>query len=145
MTSRSCHTARVYNQGNLENINVTLTHLIPNTNYSIYVSLQNIYTLQQNVSSTNSVATWVKTLEAAPSAPRNVTVTVLSPSQVQVFWDEPATLNSDTVLYTIHWQSRGFISGQRESRKSSADGLQTVVSNLTPGQQYTLLVRAHAP
>ena len=110
-----CKKVSFYNEANAEDTTISLDNLVPNTRYAVHMQLQNIYSIKRNLTSKSKGITWIKTKEAAPSAPRNLTARVVSPTEVQLSWHEPAFLHSDEVEYEVHWTSSGFIGGQVRS------------------------------
>ena len=144
-SSSFCQKVSFYNQGNAVGSTINLINLSPNTRYAIHMHLQNLYSIKRNITNPSKGITWIRTKEAAPSAPRNVTASVLSPTEVQLTWQEPAFIHSDEVEYEVHWQSKGFIGGQVRSGQQRAVEKRATVSNLVPAQQYKLWVRAVTP
>ena len=90
------------NQGNAEDHTVTLSGLTPNTEYHLSVLAYNVYMEGEDDQLVPQTARF-RTSESSPSAPQNLTATVLSPYKVSVSWEEPAVQRSDELEYELYW------------------------------------------
>ncbi|XP_017036202.1 protein sevenless isoform X1 [Drosophila kikkawai] len=128
---------------------LTITGLLPFTRYRLDGIISSYY--QKRLALPSRVMTSVELLTAAgtPSAPRNFSVRVLSPSELEVSWLPPERLRSESVYYTLHWQREGeeeeedLEKDQVQSRRLEKAGSHRL-AGIRPGTGYRLWVQAHA-
>lgn len=83
----------------------------------------------------------------APSAPRDVMVTVINPTAVRVMWEPPKQLNAESVWYEVLWRTETVVEGVRRKGEQpvlnnpSENNLNSVdLLKLIPGQDYLIWV-----
>lgn len=123
------------------------------TMYTLRLALTNHYAKTFDRANVNfGPAVTLMTGPGTPSAPKNVTVQVLTPVLAAVYWSPPETLNSATVHYEIHWRSIGMMNGVRqkgeqlikmEPERTADRRFFTTLQPLLPGQDYLVYVRVY--
>lgn len=90
---------------------------------------------------------------AAPTRPRNITVTVLNPTLLKVSWLPPEEFNGDTVYYEIHWQTESTTSGIRQKSDQTvmennlsleSKPFSAYLTRISPNETYLVWVRAYS-
>lgn len=132
-----------------------ITELKPYSSYVVRVSIRNYYTDLRELPPVLAPTIVAKTSAGAPSPPRNVNATCLTPTLIEVAWLPPTEFNDQGVAYEVHWKTEGIISGMRQSGELVA-GIMDLwgtpknqtrkiqVRKLMPGQLYQVWVRAYS-
>ncbi|XP_017045801.1 protein sevenless [Drosophila ficusphila] len=130
---------------------LNMTDLLPFTKYRLKSSLSSYYQRKLGLPVLIPPPLEFRTAPATPSAPRNFSVRVLSPRELEVSWLPPEQLRSEGVYYTLHWQRES--DGEQEEgvqreqqpqeRRIEAAGSHRL-TGVKPGSGYLLWVRAHA-
>ena len=138
-TSGQTRLLQFVNQGNVKEYSVTLTDLIPDTEYVVTVMMFNVY-MEGNTTDLLHQSARFRTRESSPTAPQNLTATVLSPYEVSVSWEEPALRRSEEVEYEVHWAT------DRVERKVVVGVGQTdlVLTDMMAGLDYSVWVVARS-
>jgi len=123
-----CKVLTYYNEGNAGNRLLKLDGLVPNTRYAIKIELTNLYS---DPTRNNSFYTYFTTEEGPPSNPRDVTVEVISPESIAITWKPPATIQSSSLSYEIHWQSEDLSHGVRHSGVNVTDVSNKLIMSYT--------------
>ena len=91
---------------------VTVPDLRPYTRYGFYLKLENVYEKRDIKSDDGGVyrlVTVVETKEAAPTEPRNVTASPLTPTSVRVSWLPSEIANGRSVTYEVHYRMEDYL------------------------------------
>ncbi|XP_033150161.1 protein sevenless isoform X2 [Drosophila busckii] len=124
---------------------LNISRLTPHTRYALPLLLRSYYQQRLQLPPLTLPAMLLLTAVGTPSAPRNFSAQVLSPSEVQLSWQTPLLLRSDSVYYTVHWQLLADSEEQpqvQQQRVESAGELR--LSELQAGRAYELWLQAHA-
>ncbi|XP_016951950.1 protein sevenless [Drosophila biarmipes] len=132
---------------------LNITDLLPFTRYRLVGILTSYYQTKLGLPPLALPPLELLTASATPSAPRNFSVRVLSPRELEVSWLPPKQLRSESVYYTLHWQQEvdgedgeagqdGGL-GKPQERRLEAAGSHRL-SGIKPGSGYLLWVLAHA-
>ncbi|XP_070074461.1 protein sevenless [Drosophila takahashii] len=129
---------------------LNLTNLLPFTRYRIEGILSSYYQTKLGLPSLAVPPLELLTAPATPTAPRNFSVRVLSPRELEVSWLKPEQLRSESVYYMLHWQrdkDRDDDDEQEEQeeneRRIELPGSHRL-TGIRPGSGYHLWVLAHA-
>ncbi|XP_075227577.1 receptor protein-tyrosine kinase sevenless [Lycorma delicatula] len=140
-----CHITKSFDQ------TVKIDGLLPFTKYVFFIGLQNHYSELQHLPVTIGPPVVFQTLPGAPSAPRDVMVTVINPTAVRVMWEPPKQLNAESVWYEVLWRTETVVEGVRRKGEQpvlnnpSENNLNSVdLLKLIPGQDYLIWVRAYS-
>uniref|UniRef100_T1HB35 Tyrosine-protein kinase receptor n=1 Tax=Rhodnius prolixus TaxID=13249 RepID=T1HB35_RHOPR len=143
---------------------ITVENLKPFTEYIFMVTEKNYYSDLSGVIAELSEPVIYQTAAGAPSPPEHISAIVLSPNTVEVSWEPPRLLNSETVWYEVVWTSESLVDGARHrgeqvvtspqesilagNMTGEGDGDSIIVSSrlyrLTPGVSYLVRVRAYS-
>ncbi|EDV44512.2 uncharacterized protein Dana_GF20397 [Drosophila ananassae] len=125
---------------------LNITDLQPFTRYTLKGILSGFYQMKLALPTLELSPAELLTAPATPSAPRNFSARVLSPTELEVSWLPPEQLRSDSVYYMLYWQQEpeDETSGQdlKEQRLEVAGSHR--LAALKPGSGYRLWVQAHA-
>ncbi|XP_052857892.1 protein sevenless [Drosophila gunungcola] len=136
---------------------LNITELQPFTRYRLKGSLSSYYQRRLGLANLVMPPLELTTASATPSAPRNFSVRVLSPRELEVSWLPPEQLRSNSVYYMLHWQQEqdgedgddgedaqegGWKKEPQERRLEKAGSHR--LAGIKPGSGYRLWVRAHA-
>ncbi|KAH8289723.1 hypothetical protein KR054_009989 [Drosophila jambulina] len=125
---------------------LSISGLLPFTRYRLEGLIGSYYQKRLGLSSKTMAPLELLTAAATPSAPRNFTVRVLSPSELEVSWLPPELLRSESVYYTLHWQREQ----EEEEQENKEQSLRLEkagshrLAGIRPGTSYRLWVLAHA-
>ncbi|KAH8368076.1 hypothetical protein KR084_006459 [Drosophila pseudotakahashii] len=129
-----------------ESLNVT--DLLPFTRYRLAGVLSSYYQTKLGLPSLAVPPLEFLTAPATPTAPRNFSVRVLSPRELEVSWLPPEQLRSESVYYTLHWQrdeDRDDDDGGEEEKERRIEMAGSHrLAGIRPGSGYRLWVLAHA-
>lgn len=125
--------------------------LKPFTEYNLTLALSNFYADLLSMKPEFGTYVVLKTSPGKPSMPENVTVQVLTPTNLEVYWMSPNLLNSAVVHYEVHWRSVLLQNTVRQKGEQlikeperTADGrFFTTLQSLLPGQEYLVYVRVY--
>ncbi|XP_017076993.1 protein sevenless [Drosophila eugracilis] len=129
---------------------LNITDLLPFTRYRLSGILSSYYQKKLGLPTLVLPPLELVTAFATPSAPRNFSVRVLSPRELEVSWLPPEHLRSESVYYTLHWQQE--LDGEEgqdrnewepRERRLEAAGVHRL-TGIKPGSGYRLWVLAHA-
>lgn len=126
--------------------------LKPFTEYRLKLALSNYYSGLTSMSLEFDSGVILRTGPGKPSIPENVTVEVLTPNLVAVYWMPPKILNSEAVNYEVHWRSSDMENGMRqkgeqlykESERTADGRFYMLLQSLQPGLEYAVYVRAYS-
>lgn len=125
--------------------------LKPFTEYRLKLALSNFYADLLSMKPEFGTDVVLKTSVGKPSMPENVTVQVLTPTNLAVYWRPPKLLNSAVVHYEVHWRSILLQNDVRQKGEQlikeperAEDGrFFTTLQSLLPGQEYIVYVRVY--
>ncbi|XP_039152416.1 protein sevenless [Drosophila simulans] len=129
---------------------LNLTDLLPFTRYRVSGILSSYYQKKLALPTLALAPLELLTASATPSPPRNFSVRVLSPRELEVSWLPPEQLRSESVYYTLHWQQEldGENVQDRREWEAHERRLETAgthrLTGIKPGSGYSLWVQAHA-
>lgn len=127
---------------------LSLTGLLPFTKYRLEGVLGSYYQKRLGLPLGKMTPLELLTAPASPSAPRNFSVRVLSPSELEVRWLPPEKLLSESVYYMLHWQREQEDEEDNQEEKEQYLRLDSAGSHrlagISPGSGYRLWVQAHA-
>lgn len=123
-----------------------IRNLKPFTKYKIKLALNNSY---GNLDISDGVV--LRTGVGTPGRPENLTVQVLTPTLMAVYWTPPKVLNSAAVIYEVHWRSTRLINGVRQkgerlikdTERMADSRFFTTLQPLLPGEEYAVYVRVY--
>ena len=143
-TSAVTSAVTAVNPGNVEQLQVTLYNLHPNTVYTAGVTMSNIYTMEGDTDLASDNTVQFRTIESSPSSVQNLSAVVESPTTVSVSWAEPQERYSDHLVYEVHWSSEQYSLGSKINKQLIIrDGSTAVrLEDLQPGAEYALWVVA---
>ncbi|XP_044317007.1 protein sevenless [Drosophila rhopaloa] len=129
---------------------VNVTDLLPFTRYRLSGVLSSYYQTRLGLPNLVLPPLELTTAPATPTAPRNFSVRVLSPRELEATWLPPEQLRSESVYYTLHWQreqdgeedEEGADQEEQERRLEVAGSHR--LAGIRPGSGYRLWVQAHA-
>ncbi|XP_036141230.1 proto-oncogene tyrosine-protein kinase ROS isoform X3 [Monomorium pharaonis] len=128
-----------------------IQNLKPFTEYRLKLALSNFYADLLSMKPEFGTDVVLKTSAGRPSMPENVTVQVLTPTDLAVYWMPPRLLNSAVVYYEVHWRSVLRQNGVRQKGEQlikdpvfTTNGrFFTTLQSLLPGQEYLVYVRVY--
>ncbi|XP_065834681.1 receptor-type tyrosine-protein phosphatase S-like isoform X3 [Oscarella lobularis] len=121
---------------------VNLTGLAPYTNYKIAIVAVNIRDGDNKILlGTRSIEVIVQTDEDAPSAPRDLISTPLTPNSVKIKWSPPEPANGRIRNYTLVYTKAGEKTGNK-TITVSGDSPSVDLYNLVTAVKYNVWIRA---
>lgn len=132
----------VVNHGNQEDMTVTLTNLRPNTVYRARVDMSNVYMAEEDKVTGDTMQ--FRTQESSPGSVRQLEARVMSPHTLELSWSAPEERHSDELRYEVHWSSEGYEGGNKINKQLMVSEPGVGLSDLIPGQEYSLWVVARA-
>ncbi|KAH8245467.1 hypothetical protein KR032_010525 [Drosophila birchii] len=133
---------------------LSISGLLPYTRYRLDGLISGYYQKRLGLPSGMMAPLELLTAPATPSAPRNFSVRVLSPSELEVSWLPPERLRSENVYYTLHWhREREGEEEQQQQQEEEGEQVQSLrlekagshrLAGIRPGTGYRLWVQAHA-
>ncbi|KAH8364997.1 hypothetical protein KR200_011076 [Drosophila serrata] len=131
---------------------LSISNLLPFTRYRLDGVISSYYQKRLGLASGMVTPLELLTAAASPSAPRNFSVRVLSPRELEVSWLPPDRLRSESVYYTLHWQreQEGEEEQDLDEEKDTVQSLRLEkagshrLAGIKPGTGYRLWVQAHA-
>lgn len=111
--------------------NVTETHdkvieipnLKPFTKYQFQITISNYYMDEMNITMNFSRPVVFQTKTGAPSRPRNVSATILSPTEVNLSWLPPLEINGEKIRYEVQYQTENEINGYKNQLQLLIKGM----------------------
>ncbi|XP_030377997.1 protein sevenless [Scaptodrosophila lebanonensis] len=122
---------------------LNMTGLQPYTTYELQLRVSCYYQQRLGLMPIHLPSLELQTAPATPSAPRNFSVRVLSPSSIEVSWLPPLRVLSERVWYTLHWQQEQLSSGA-ELRLEEPPNHKHILTGLQPDSGYDLWLHVHA-
>ncbi|XP_060801498.1 proto-oncogene tyrosine-protein kinase ROS isoform X2 [Amyelois transitella] len=124
---------------------VTINDLKPFTNYTVMLHTTNYYAKLHEVKPIIGAPLVLQTDAEAPSAPTNVTGTVLSPVLARVTWAA-----APGVRYELHWRTDDSPTLTHRLKEhntliAEAGASSATMARLSPSSTYTVWVRARGP
>ncbi|XP_029165112.1 LOW QUALITY PROTEIN: proto-oncogene tyrosine-protein kinase ROS-like [Nylanderia fulva] len=130
-----------------------IPNLMSFTEYTLKLALSNFYVDKLSMDlhfGSNVKLTTIRKLDA----PADVTVHVLTPTLIVVYWMPPRTLNCVAVNYEVHWISVHLQNSTRkiiyqhdkqlvEPKRTKGGKFSTIIQSLLPGQKYLINVRVY--
>lgn len=104
-TPQTCHLIETYDKV------IEIQDLKPFTKYQFQISISNFYIEEMNKTVNFTLPVIFQTKTGAPSKPRDLTATILSPTEVNLKWIQPLEWNGETVRYEVQYQTENEING----------------------------------
>ncbi|XP_045523257.1 proto-oncogene tyrosine-protein kinase ROS isoform X2 [Pieris brassicae] len=124
------------------NTEIILNDLKPFTNYTVRIEVTNYYAKLHEMKPIIGPMCLLQTAAEAPTAPKNVTGTVLSPVLARVEWTpEPG------LWYELHWRTDDSPSLPHRKEHNTfevSEGGSAIMTPLSPSTLYTVWVRARS-
>lgn len=92
---------------------IEIPNLKPYTKYQFQVSVSNYYTEHLNMTARFTQPDVFQTKTGAPSSPRNVSIKILSPTEIYLSWLPPLEINGPAIQYEIHYKTDNVIKGKQ--------------------------------
>ncbi|XP_039755125.1 proto-oncogene tyrosine-protein kinase ROS isoform X1 [Pararge aegeria] len=121
---------------------VAMKELKSFTNYTVMIEATNYYAKLHEMKPLLGEPLIIQTAAEAPTAPKDVTVIVLSPVRAQVEWTPDPSL-----YYELHWSTDDSLSVPRNIKEHNTyvvAGRTGNMSRLSPATAYTVWVRARS-
>ncbi|XP_045769581.1 proto-oncogene tyrosine-protein kinase ROS isoform X2 [Maniola jurtina] len=122
---------------------VALNELKPFTNYTVMLEVTNYYAKLHEIKPILGEPFIIQTAAEAPTAPKDVTVIVLSPVLAQVEWTPDPGL-----YYELHWSTDNSLSVAQKIKEHNTvlvpGGRRANMTRLSPATAYTVWVRARS-
>lgn len=101
---------------------IQIENLRPYTEYQFQISISNFYTEEMNETVHFTAPVVFRTKAGVPSRPRNLTATVLSPTEVNLKWLDPLEWNGAEIHYQVLYQTDNEINGVKNQQQLSIKG-----------------------
>lgn len=92
---------------------IEIANLQPFTKYQFQISITNYYTEQLNRTMNFTRPIVYETKVGRPSPPRDVTATILSPTEFNLKWLPPLEINAPSIRYEVQYQNENEINGYK--------------------------------
>lgn len=104
-TTDTCNVIETYDKV------IEIANLKPITKYQFQISISNYYMDELNTTTNFTRTIIFQTKTGTPSRPQNVSVAILSPTEINVKWLPPLEINGVGVKYEVHYQTENEING----------------------------------
>lgn len=101
---------------------IEIKSLKPYTKYQFQISVSNFYVEEMNKTVDFTRPVMFQTEMGAPSKPRNLTATILSPTEVKLKWEQPSEWNGENGYYIVHYQTDNEINGLKNELQKIIKG-----------------------
>lgn len=128
---------------------VQIPNLKAYTQYQFQFSVTNSYMEKMKIGMEFSRPTWFRTKMRAPSMPRKLTTTILSPMEISLNWLPPLEINGPSIQYEVHYQTENIMDVHvrlfvktKTTKSSLHRPLSYVLSGLKTAEEYLIWISA---
>ncbi|XP_055298116.1 proto-oncogene tyrosine-protein kinase ROS isoform X4 [Sitodiplosis mosellana] len=125
---------------------IEVANLKPYTKYQFQITISNYYTENMNSTMNFTRPIVFQTKTGAPSRPRNVSATILSPTEINLSWLPPEEINGPSIRYEVQYQTEREINGYKNQLQLliKDDNVTSInITKLLPNQPYNVWIRAY--